>query len=130
MARVTQTGNTFVYAFGHGAVPEIRISGTAETHTVFKLVASFPRAGWTQVRFVNGATSYVLFHYFNLGNYVRNYDGASEESGLLVFQNGHKLSARLCNTGQGLEDGSDLASLPIDPEDRSNDIINDAERHH
>lgn len=128
-ATVTVTGHRFTYRFGRNGVAEIKLVGDGRSGNLFKLVASFPRAGWTQLRFANGATSYILFHYYNLGNYVRNYEGVNEQSGLLVFRNGHRLAMRLCKSADGLEDGTNLSSLPDDPEDHSDDIIDDVERH-
>lgn len=129
-ATVTMTRDRFTYRFSRNRVTELQLVGAGQSSNLFKLVASFPRAGWTQLRFANGATSYILFHYYNLGNYVRNYEGVDEQSGLLIFQNGHRLAMRLCKSADGLEDGTNLSSLPDDPEDHSNDIIDDVERHH
>lgn len=128
-AKVTLTDNRFTYEFGRKAILEIKLVGNAGTKNVFKSKALFPRVGWTQIRFTNGTTSYLLFHYFNFGNYVRDYEGAAEESGLIIFQDGHRLSMRLCRTAGGLEDDTNLATLPDDPEDHSSDIIDDVEHH-
>ena len=129
-ATVTASGPRFTYRFGRKKSPELELVGDTKSNTVFKSQQSYPRAGWTAIRFVNGSSSYALFHYFNLGNYVRNYEGATEKSGLLVFQKGRKPSMRICKTADGLEDDTDIAALPDDPEDHSDDIIDDAERHH
>lgn len=122
-AKVTRTSNRYTYTFGKTGHPEIRLGPDPAANAVFKNADMFPRAGLTQLRFSNGMTSYVLFHYFNLGNYVRDYEGATEVDGLLVLQGGRRIAGYLCKSGNGLEEVDDLGPLPDDPLDLLDDVL-------
>ena len=113
---ITQAGKRFTYSFGRKGRPEMQLRNGPGTALIFKHEGTAPRAGWTQLRFVNGTTSYVVFHYFHLGNFVRNYSGATEQSGLFVYERRRRVAKRLCKTGAGFDPGADLSGLPEDAE--------------
>ncbi len=113
---VAQAGARLTYEFGLATRPEIQLTGGPGANLVFKHSGSAPRAGWMQLRFVNGTTSYVVFHYYNLGNFVRDYEGATEQSGLFVYLHGRRVAKRLCRTGDGFLPDVDLSQIPEDGE--------------
>ena len=88
---VTGDGGRLVYRYGTARRPELTIVGTAADGNVFKRIAVHGGAWDTQLRFVNGAYSYVV-HSFPRSDIADNV----ATSGLMVFRGGKKILDRDC----------------------------------
>lgn len=110
-ASVTATGDVLTYHLGRPGRAEAMLTGSAASGTIAYHHEMWPHAEDQQLRFRNGATSYVLFN-----RWAAPSGGAIEQdqSGILVFDGAEQIALLLCSSGEGFLPGYDLPGLPDD----------------
>ena len=106
--RVTTEGNDLVYRYGTTKTPELTIRGNAANRKVFLRHDTAMRAEVQQLRFVNGAYSYVLSSLFVAAA------GGEDRVKFSVLHDDKVVRTQLCRGSRSFEDFGGLDGLPRD----------------
>lgn len=112
---VTAIGPKLRYAYGPAGRPEITLVGDPAARTVRYHTELFPHAAHSQLRFVRGGFSYILFNRYATPDYRGA--GAEDRSGLLVLRGTTPVATRWCRSGRGFSDRYVFTALADDGED-------------
>ena len=114
---VTGSDANLAYRFGTKISDEIKLVGSPERENVHYLIDRFAHSYNQQLRFKNGAFSYVLFNRWSSADYQGK--GAENTSGLVVLRGKREIARMKCVSGEGFSESFDLSKLPTDSEDYS-----------
>lgn len=112
--RVVSVGPVLRYEFGRPSKPEIVLIGDPARGTVRYHRTPFPHAENKQLRFINGAHSYLLFSRFAAPDYWGS--GTEDRSGLLVIRAGRTIARLNCRGPGDFSPTFNFDRLPDDGE--------------
>ena len=108
---VTASGKSLVYQYGSVGAPEMTLVGDVNRGNVKYKLETFNHSAETELRFSNGAYSYVLFSHYSTPDYSGK--GAVDRSGLAVFRGSQKLSDKTCRGGKGFSPSYNFDWIPV-----------------
>ena len=105
--RISTEGNELVYRYELASLPELTIRGSAKAGNLFFRHEFGGRSDAQQLRFVNGAYSYVLSSLFVAG-------GGEDRVRFSVLRGAKVIRTQTCRGAASFEDFDQLDALPHD----------------
>lgn len=110
---VTTEAGRLVYRFGTAAKVERTIVEDPARANILYRYTLYPIAASQQLRFRNGAFSYVVYNHFRAAGLSG--EAPADISGLLVLKDDRIIARRKCRSGGFFDEDHRLDRLPVDP---------------